>query len=367
MSYQYGVPQPIVIKAYLLATGAKDTSATPPTVLISKDGGTYSATAGTLVQSGATNKWIYTPTVEECQCEELDLDCDRASSFFVNSPIYLEKNYTAIRAGYLDTEIGSRLASGSYTAPDNAGITTLIGIFTGMTSLPRWLRGLFRKDAMDAIAQGEINVGGGEFSPLTDSLEAVRDAMLTDKEGYSLTVDYPKKTDLPDAPDNATIGEINLVVDGIAEILGGESFPSVPNIVTGLDTTSVIASRIANIFAKINGVKVTVNNPVTVTGDVIIVPGNDYGVHDISPLSWTVEGIDLETAVVTFYYNGGSIEMDTVSEISDGKWMVSHALTAAQSLVIPAGAYRLRAVWPDDTVMVLPIRGVVVLQSGMLE
>jgi hypothetical protein len=59
---------------------------------------------------------------------------------------------------------------------DSAGVATLLSIFTGMTSLPKWLRGLFRKDAMDATAKTEINTGGGTFAETTDSLEAIRDA-----------------------------------------------------------------------------------------------------------------------------------------------------------------------------------------------
>jgi len=61
------------------------------------------------------------------------------------------------------------------TVPVTATVTDLAAIFSGITSLPKWLRGLFRKDAMDSTAKTEINTGGGTFSELTDSLEAVRD------------------------------------------------------------------------------------------------------------------------------------------------------------------------------------------------
>lgn len=47
----------------------------------------------------------------------------------------------------------------------------------GMTSLPRWLRALFRKDVADAVAMSEINVGGGGYATATDSAEAQGDAL----------------------------------------------------------------------------------------------------------------------------------------------------------------------------------------------
>lgn len=65
------------------------------------------------------------------------------------------------------------------TVPTVATVTDLATIFSGITSLPKWLRGLFRKDAMDATAKSEINTGGGTFSESTDSLEAQRDNYTT--------------------------------------------------------------------------------------------------------------------------------------------------------------------------------------------
>jgi hypothetical protein len=86
---------------------------------------------------------------------------------------------------YLDASINSA----------STNITALVGKFSGMTSLPKWLRGIFRKDAMDAVAKSEINTGGGAFSEATDSVEALHDAALT-------------TDNLPAAPDNASIGTI---------------------------------------------------------------------------------------------------------------------------------------------------------------
>ena len=61
------------------------------------------------------------------------------------------------------------------SVPDSAGVTTLLGQLTGITVLANWLRGLFRKDAMNAAAKTEINSGGGTFDETTDSIQAIRD------------------------------------------------------------------------------------------------------------------------------------------------------------------------------------------------
>jgi hypothetical protein len=61
------------------------------------------------------------------------------------------------------------------SVPDSAGVTTILGQLTGITSLASWLRGLFRKSAMDATAKSEVNTGGGTYDEATDSIEAIRD------------------------------------------------------------------------------------------------------------------------------------------------------------------------------------------------
>lgn len=51
----------------------------------------------------------------------------------------------------------------------------IAAVFSGITSLAAWLRGLARKDAMDATAKSELNTGGGTYNETTDSAEALRD------------------------------------------------------------------------------------------------------------------------------------------------------------------------------------------------
>lgn len=66
-------------------------------------------------------------------------------------------------------------------------------IFTGITSMANWLRGLYRKDAMDATAKTEINAGGGAYSETTDSQEALAD----------------NKSEFNSATDSVTVGTNN--------------------------------------------------------------------------------------------------------------------------------------------------------------
>ena len=58
----------------------------------------------------------------------------------------------------------------------STGLNALAGVFTGITSLAKWLRAMARKDTADSTARGEINSGGGTFDESTDSLEAIADA-----------------------------------------------------------------------------------------------------------------------------------------------------------------------------------------------
>lgn len=67
------------------------------------------------------------------------------------------------------------IASVTTSVPNSAGVTTILGQLTGITSVAAWLRGLFRKDAMNATAKSEVNTGGGGFDEATDSVEAIRD------------------------------------------------------------------------------------------------------------------------------------------------------------------------------------------------
>lgn len=84
------------------------------------------------------------------------------------------------RLGNLDVAVSTRLATAGYTAPDNAGISTIstgvasllarLGAFTGsgVNTVLGFLRAIFRSDA---TLPSDV---GGTFDPTTDALEAIR-------------------------------------------------------------------------------------------------------------------------------------------------------------------------------------------------
>jgi hypothetical protein len=61
-------------------------------------------------------------------------------------------------------------------------------IFAGITVLADWLRGLYRKSAMNAAAKTEVNTGGGTYDETTDSEEAQRDNVGTAGAGLTALV-----------------------------------------------------------------------------------------------------------------------------------------------------------------------------------
>jgi len=94
------------------------------------------------------------------------------------------------RIANLDATVSSRLASGSYTAPDNATIATIntnvstllsritSTLFNGITSLKEWLGLIAGKQTGNSTARTELRAtgaGSGTYDETTDSLEAVRD------------------------------------------------------------------------------------------------------------------------------------------------------------------------------------------------
>jgi hypothetical protein len=73
--------------------------------------------------------------------------------------------------------------AGASVSADIAGVKgdsgAIAAILSGITSLPKWLRAMFRKSTPDATALGEINSGGGSYDATTDSAEAMAEAIAT--------------------------------------------------------------------------------------------------------------------------------------------------------------------------------------------
>lgn len=73
--------------------------------------------------------------------------------------------------------------AGASVSADIAGVKgdsgAIAAILSGITSLPKWLRAMFRKSTADATALAEINSGGGSYDATTDSAEAMAEAIAT--------------------------------------------------------------------------------------------------------------------------------------------------------------------------------------------
>jgi hypothetical protein len=97
-------------------------------------------------------------------------------------------------SGWAEEVDAAALSAATAAGTAAAHATTLVGritstLFSGMTSLPNWLRALVRSSAPDATALSEINSGGGAYSAATDSLQANADAVAaTGTGGRTVTV-----------------------------------------------------------------------------------------------------------------------------------------------------------------------------------
>jgi hypothetical protein len=133
------------VAGYLSAAFKKFFDKATPTGTINSLPDAVPAASGGLPTTNGTK---LNQTVDLTAGQQIDL---------VNAP-----NATAIAA------IQSGLATSS-------ALSTLAAVFSGITSLANWLRGLARKDTMNAIAKSELNSGGGTYDETTKSLQALGD------------------------------------------------------------------------------------------------------------------------------------------------------------------------------------------------
>jgi len=153
-----------------------------PTAVLWRNGSAsgVSVTVSTTAQTGLY-KAVFTTDSGWDNADFLEL---YATATIAGTAGYLAKVWssTEIGASELDsasvTAVQSGLATSTSVSTLQTAVDAITAIFTGMTSLPNWLRRAFRKDSGTAgmtTAQTEINNTGGAFTGTTDSLEAIRD------------------------------------------------------------------------------------------------------------------------------------------------------------------------------------------------
>ena len=114
----------------------------------------------------------------------LDIEWDRKNPKYDESSAYPLKSAdtgsTAVARTGADSDTLETLSDQVDTVTTN--VSTLLSrvtstLFSGITSLAAWLRGLARTSTMDTTAKAELNASAGSYDESTDSLQALGDAM----------------------------------------------------------------------------------------------------------------------------------------------------------------------------------------------
>jgi hypothetical protein len=107
---------------------------------------------------------------------------------------------TQTMQGRVDVAVSTRASEATLEAVQSSAESTESRL-AGITSLAKWLRGLFRKDVMDAVAKAEINVGGGTYNEATDSLGAAAadrtDILAAVGDVAESVADFPATASIP--------------------------------------------------------------------------------------------------------------------------------------------------------------------------
>lgn len=189
---------------------------------------------------------------------------DNAGITSLNSKVTTAR---AAKLDNLDAQVSTRLAASGYTAPDNTTISTLaarLGAFagTGANTVLGVLRAIMRSDA---TLPTDV---GGTFNPATDALEAIRN------EGDTSWADASTPQAIADAVWDA------LMADHV-----------------DADTLGAAISFLYDKVQRVGGVKfVTPIDPMTLK--LTLIQGKDYAAGDA--LEWENERYDLTGATVTF-------------------------------------------------------------------
>lgn len=253
----------------------------------------------------------------------------------------------------------------------------ILDLVDGMTSLPNWLRGLARKDAMDATAKTEINSGGGGYNESTDSLEAQHDGYVAPLDAAATAAavldataasyndpdtigekinDASTAADLPDATTIAAA-----VLDAEADEHDdpdtiGEKINNAGNAADPLlnEVPGSYASGTAGAaLGRIGRGTISTTAPTAQNGDVTTYQGAVYLAARGTALEWTDREAawpDLTDAVIVIYIEGGpELTGEVVTATGAGK-KVRQELTAADSEAIPIGNPRFQvwAEWEED-------------------
>lgn len=247
-----------------------------------------------------------------------------------------------------NTQVNTRLAGSAYTAPDNAGISTIAGkvanlpaqpagVGDAMTLTPAYdaAKSAASQGSMDAVAVLIDTIMGDTFTDQT--LVAIK-AAIDSKLSASAYV----------APDNAKIDDIN---SRIPTALVDGKIPAVADVSLTEENINAMTSSVVDALQD-NSVVVT--SPVSEAGDISIVAGDSYDSSLTSRrISWSSSGwSDLTGASIVIDTGDKSFEINAET-VGVGEQVLSLDLTAEDTVDLRNGEYQIRATWADVRVETL--------------
>lgn len=226
----------------------------------------------------------------------------------------------------INATISSRLASASYTAPDNATIGTIntnlttlinrVGAFTGtgVNTVLGFLKALLNKAAS---TPSDI---GGTFDPSTDSTEALRDQLGT-AANVALIPTNPLLTNDSRLPGSGVISKAGDQMD----LVNAPNPTAVAAIQSGLATTvgqTTINNNVTAVGSAVSGVQSDTDNiqtrlPAALVGGRIDASAGDITQSALAKFFTQDSGEDFGDAVV------GSIVRETADNASSDQWSVT--------------------------------------------
>lgn len=228
------------------------------------------------------------------------------------------------------------------------GRATTIDLFLGPTGLTGITLALARDGGnLTTPAGGIVEKSGGFYtwSATADDMQFNDAVLVCSHDELSSPVRYQLST----VPAPAEVRAVIL-----------DDFRAIGNALTTLQ------GQIGGVEHRLSGVYVSrcwAIDPVT--GNMLITPGDTYAIDRNNAYSWAVDGIDLTGASVKFEVDGNNFTADMTAVVyAPGRWTVTLALTGNQSRQLPEGNYRIRAYYPDNDRVTLPVTGRVKKQGG---
>jgi hypothetical protein len=293
-----------------------------------------------------TNQAIYQVSISCSGCIVYNFPVDTQSFTLISNDVGSVQS----SIDSLSADVGSVLSAvdsrASQTSVNNvsADVGTVLSdvsaiqtVLNGITSLAKWLRGLYRKDTMDATAKSEINYSGGTYNEATDSNEAIAEIPggLTAQQ----TRDAMK---LAPTPGLVALGSIDYDLGSIsADIL------EIPTDTASQSSIDSLSADVSNVHSDVGTVLSAVNTKSSqasidsLSADVSEIPTNTASQSSVNSLSADVLSIssDLNTVMtqtnkLEFTDNSGHNEIRSDIKMINGNATDADKLSKSVSSIV---------------------------------